>query len=67
MDVPTPTVDCPYEAPDMCAASSTPPLATCCERVQVLSGAIPPPGYGLSQWLLCLVSFAALALHVLRL
>jgi hypothetical protein len=65
VDVPAPSVACPYEALDTCAADSTTPPPTCCERMHVLSGAITLLDRGLPQWVLYMMAFIAWVLHVL--
>ena len=65
VDVPAPPVACPYEALDTCAADSTTPPPTCCDRVPVVSGVIVLLEYGLPQWVLYMMTFIAWVLHVL--
>lgn len=42
VDVPIPTADCPYEAPDECTGAQ--PQA-CCERLEMPSSATPQTGF----------------------
>ena len=62
VDVPAPSVACPYQALDTCSTASSTPPPTCCERV---SGAIAQFAHGLPQLWLYMMTFVAWALHIL--
>ena len=65
VDIRAPPVACPYEALDTCAADSTTPPPTCCDRLPVVSGVIVLLEHGLPQLVLYMIIFIAWVLHVL--